>query len=157
MTVAVRGRVPRNAEGKFGETEAQHIQERLHALEVALAGGAPLFTGPSVPTFGRGSPPAGGGGGGTGGGGGGGGGGVTDHGSLTGLADNDHPQYVQHSESAQALPHQHNVDEIAGVERNFVRRLERTAPAVHTHLMTDVLDLRPDSDQFILASRVFGG
>lgn len=154
MTVAVRGRVPRWSGDSASEMAAQHIQERLHALEVALAGPAPQFNSPNTPTFGGGGSSGGGGGG---GGGGGTGTGVTDHGALTGLANNDHPQYIQHGESARAFPHQHNVDEVVGVEHRFIRRLERTSPAAHSHAMIDVVDLRPDSDQFVLASRVFGG
>jgi hypothetical protein len=49
------------------------------------------------------------------------------------------------------------VDEVVGVEHRFIRRLERASPAAHSHAMIDVVDLRPDSDQFVLASRVFGG
>lgn len=156
MTVKVRGRVPRWSKDTAAEQSAQHIQERLHALEVALAGGAPQFMSPSTPTFGSGSPPLGGGGGGViippGGG-----GGVTDHGALTGLGDDDHPQYLKHYESVQGLPHGHGVDDIAGVEQRFVHRLERVVPAPHQHSMKDVADLRPDDVQFVLASRIFGG
>jgi hypothetical protein len=49
------------------------------------------------------------------------------------------------------------VDEVVGVEHRFIRRFERVAPAGHSHLMIDVVDLRPDDAQFILASRIFGG
>ena len=67
MTVSVRGRVPRDKDGKFAEHIAAHIQERLQALERALAGGAPQFTSPGTPAFGSGPIVATGGGGGTGG------------------------------------------------------------------------------------------
>lgn len=67
MTVAVRGRVPRWGKDSAAEMAAQHIQERLQALERALAGGAPQFLSPAAPTFGSGPVVATGGGAGTGG------------------------------------------------------------------------------------------
>ena len=174
MTVAVRGRVPRWAAGDKAEHAAQHIQERLQALERALAGGAPTFLAPSVPIFGGGPVPGGGSGG---GGGGGGGGGVTDHGLLAGLLDDDHPQYVEFGEPLQIGPHQHGPFDVAGLEGRFVNRGERVLPphthgpqdilgsdqrqrvqmVAHPHVMGDVADLRGDDVQFVLASRIFGG
>jgi hypothetical protein len=172
MTVAVRGRVPFNKDGAFTKTEAVHIQERLQALERALAGGAPQFVSPGTPTFGSG-PIIGGGGGG------GGGGGTTpsvaDHGLLTGLGDDDHPQYVEHGESVR--PHQHGPFDVSGLEGRFRQHFEREfrphshtagdilgldggesrAVKPHAHVMGDVADLRPDDWQFVLAQRIFGG
>jgi hypothetical protein len=73
MTVAVRGRVPRDPEKQY--TGAfNNIEARLLALERDNAGGAPLYTSPSTPLFGGGSsgaaPGSGGGSGGSGSGGG---------------------------------------------------------------------------------------
>lgn len=154
MTVVVRGRVPRRKDGKFSDESANNIEQRLLALERDAAGRAPTFVSPTAPTFGGGIVPAPGGGG---PGPGGGGGGVTDHGVLTGLGDHDHLLYVQHGEASLPLPHQHNVEEVVGVDQQYVRRLEKVSPAPHAHRIADVVDLYPDSDQFVLASRVFGG
>lgn len=55
MTVAVRGRVPRDASEKFSEATAVHIQERLQALERHAAGGGNAFASPSYPSFGSGN------------------------------------------------------------------------------------------------------
>lgn len=173
MTVKVRGRVPRWANTPEAETAAQHIQERLHAVEVALAGGAPQFVSPSVPTFGSGPIVAGGGGGG-----GGGGGttttGVTDHGMLTGLTDDDHPQYVEQGDAVK--PHGHGPYDVSGLETRFVNRFERnmsphthgpqdilgydqrqrvqTQP--HVHILADIADVKVDAEM-VLMSRIFGG
>lgn len=172
MTVKVRGRVPTRKDGQFTVTEASHIAERLRALEKALGSGSPEFLSPGTPTFGSGPVVA------PGGGGGGGGGttpGVTDHGALTGLEDDDHPQYVEHGESVR--PHQHGPFDVSGLEGRFrqhferefrphthgagdilgLDRGERSAVKPHAHVMGDVADLRPDDWQFVLAQRIFGG
>lgn len=156
MTVAVRGRVPRWDKTPEADRAAQHIQERLQALERALAGGAPQFTNPTVPTFGSGpivAPGGGGGGGGTGGGstttp------GVTDHGLLTGLADDDHPQYAQQWQDLYPSPHTHDSFDVNGLEGRFIQRGEGVE--VHQHSMADVTDLRANDAQFILAVELFG-
>ena len=171
MSVSVRGKVPSG----WSDQTARHITERLQALERALAGGAQVFLSPSIPTFGTGTvPPSGGGGGG--------GTGVTDHGGLTGLADDDHTQYALRGEPTQAKPHDHQPDDVVGLEQRFIRRGEsaRALPHVHTaeeldldarfyrrgervppnqhnHVMADVSNLRPDDEQFVLAGRMFGG
>ena len=54
MTVAVRGRVPREGEGVYDAHVATHIRERLQALERALAGGNNVFASPTFPSFGSG-------------------------------------------------------------------------------------------------------
>lgn len=151
MSPKVQGRVPT----KWSDATAKHITERLRALEKAVAGGQDVFQSPAVPTFGSGTVT-----GGAGSGGGGGGGtstGVTDHGALTGLLDSDHPQYIVHDERTRAHPHQHTSEDLVGLEHKFLRRLERSPPERHGHIVADVSDLRPDDEQFVLASRMFGG
>jgi len=168
MTVSIRGKVP----SAWNDQTAAHLTERLRALETALAGGRPANTAPAAPAFGPGagvvvvSTPGGGGPS----------SGVTDHGELTGLSDNDHPQYLPRFESV-TPQHTHNSEDIRGVAGRFQERLERRPPAVHTHIpeeivglaqrerrgiephahrMGDVADLRGDDVQFILAGQVFG-
>lgn len=152
MTVAVRGRVPRDPKGQFTEKIATHIQERLQALERAAAGGGAQFTSPTTPTFGGGGPIVAPGGG--GGGGGGGGPTITDHGMLVGLLDNDHPQYLQEMSETHPLPHMHDVSSVSGIERNFVQRGERLVP--HGHNVGDITDLAWNDSQAVLSSRIFG-
>ena len=45
-----------------------------------------------------------------------GGGGVTDHGALTGLSDDDHPQYVLRGDPQHPAPHAHTAADIAGLD-----------------------------------------
>ena len=147
MTVAVKGKVPT----KWDDQTSRHLTDRLQALERALAGGAQVFVAPAIPSFGPGA----------GGGGGGGGGttvvtGATDHGALTGLGDDDHPQYVQHGERV-VFPHQHSNVDLVGLEHSFLPRGVASPPTPHNHLAKDVTDLRPDDEQYVLAHRMFGG
>ena len=175
MTVPLRGNVPKDC----GSQTAQHITERLQALERESAGRGSTYVTPATPTFGAGTVT--GGAGSDGGSGGGTPSGLTDHGALTGLLDDDHPQYAQHGEPTLALPHQHGVDDVPGLEHRFLGRLEkaRALPHTHTpeeldldsrfsrrgermmsphpHIVADISDLRPDDEQFILAFRMFGG
>ncbi len=67
MTVSVRGPVPA---GPWTPHTAQHLTERLKAVEKALGDGSAAFLAPSIPTFGPGTITGGGGstGGGTSGG-----------------------------------------------------------------------------------------
>ena len=102
MTVAVRGRVPRWADDSRAEQSAQHIQERLQALERALAGGAPTFVAPSIPTFGSGPVPAGGSGAGHGAGGG---------GSVP-PPTHTHPELVQNLQPTPPQPHVHRTADV---------------------------------------------
>lgn len=153
MTVAVRGRVPRWSTDEKAEQSAQHIQERLQALERALAGGAPTFVAPAVPIFGGGPVPGGGSGGGGGGGGGIGVPGVTDHGALTGLGDDDHPQYALRLEGTR---HSHATQEIVGMDL-YQQRGESVHAAQHVHSKSEIVDLRPDDEQFVIAGKMFGG
>lgn len=61
---------------------------------------------------------------------GGGGGGVTDHGALTGLADDDHPQYVTHTEGNAAYqPLDSDLTTIAGLAPSDGQVLRRAAGA----------------------------
>lgn len=46
------------------------------------------------------------------------------------------------------------VEELASY---FYLRGERTPSHPHPHLLKEISDLHPDSDQFILANRIFGG
>jgi hypothetical protein len=39
--------------------------------------------------------------------------GITDHGALTGLGDDDHPQYAKEGYPAPVLPHQHMMADVA--------------------------------------------
>ena len=157
MTVAVRGRVPIRQDGRFTDGEATHIAERLQALERAIAGSGSTFLAPSTPTFGSGPIISSGSGAGSGGGGGGGGTGggttVTDHGALTGLEDDDHPQYAGRFDSVK--PHSHGPFDVAGLESRFPNRFERIV-FPHSHMMGDVPDLRPDDAQFVIAGRIYG-
>lgn len=123
MTVPVRGTITASKDGKFTQKHASTIGERLIALEKALAGAGVTVAAPAAPAFGGGvpgpppgvppGPP----------------GGVTDHGALTGLEDNDHPQYVQH--------------------------LQQTPPQNHVHRTSDVVDF--DQWEQVLMGRIFGG
>lgn len=172
MTVSVRGRVP----SEWGEQTAAHITERLQALERATRGVDSGFVAPGVPAFGGGAVP--GGGGSTvppGGGGPGGGGGTTDHGALTGLLDDDHPQYVEQGDAVK--PHAHGPYDVVGLEERFLQHGEhpytphthgqqdilgldqrqRVQTPPHAHNMQDIPDLNPTDVQFILAARIFGG
>lgn len=151
MTVAVRGRVPRWSTDEKAEQSAQHIQERLQALERALAGGAPTFTAPSMPIFGSG--PVSGGGSGGGSGSGTGGGGVTDHGALTGRGDDDHPHYALRLEG---MPHSHAAHEVVGMDL-YQQRGENVHAAQHVHSKAEIVDLRSDDEQFVIAGKMFGG
>lgn len=71
--------------------------------------------------------------------GGGGGGGVTDHGALTGLADDDHTQY--HTDARgdarySALGHGHVISDVTGLQT----ALDGKAAASHTHTATEISD-----------------
>jgi len=140
MSVTVRGRVP----SQWNDQTVAHLTERLRALETAVAGGKGSFTSPAAPPFGPGagvvvvSAPGGGVSG-----------GVTDHGALTGLADNDHPQYLARHEAAQSLPHSHRAEDVSGLEQT------RRPPLPHSHTTADVADFDPW--QQILMTRIFGG
>ena len=149
--VQVRGNLKARPDGKFDDRLAATIGERLIALEKANRGGGSTFVSPAVPAFGGGSPGAPGAPGppgppGTPG--------VTDHGALTGLEDDDHPQYVHRAQGP--VPHVHTAESL-GLDAQFYRRPERVPPQPHSHRMADVADLRPDDAQFVLASRMFGG
>lgn len=133
MSVPVRGKVP----SKWDDQTARHITERFQALERALAGGAPVFLSPAIPTFGSGTVVPGGPGGG--------GGGVTDHGALTGLADDDHPQYALRGEQDTLQPHVHGEHDVRGLENRLVVRGESVRPSAHTHGTQDVVG----SDEFV--------
>jgi hypothetical protein len=63
MTVAVRGRVPHEPEGKFTEGIAAHIAHRLVLLERLAAGNPNAFIAPQFPSFGSGNGTVGSGGG----------------------------------------------------------------------------------------------
>jgi hypothetical protein len=160
-----------NKDGKFTDRLAASIGERLIALEKAVRGTHEPFVTPEIPAYGPGGPGA------TGPPGPPGTPGATDHGALTGLEDDDHPRYAQHEETMHPVPHQHNPGDLAGLDNEFLRRLER-GPALphlhhagevvgldlesqtrtaHTHLTADVVDLRPDDADYILAARIYGG
>lgn len=174
MTVPVRGSIRYDPRGAWLE----EISRRLIALEKASGGTAstaagPTFAAPATPAFGGGSSggPSSGGSSPTG---------TSDHGALTGLQDDDHPQYApvgaaisQHQhvpddivalehrflrrlEPARPLPHGHSAEELQ-LDSRFYRRGERVRPEAHAHVMGDVADLFPNDAQFILASRIFGG
>jgi hypothetical protein len=89
----------------------------------------------------------------SGGGGGGGGGGVTDHGALTGLTDDDHPQYLNNARGdaryAQ-ISHAHTISNITGLQT----ALDGKAAATHTHTISDVGGLQTalDGKQSVLVS-----
>lgn len=146
MSLPVRGSIKFDQSGRWLE----EISRRIIALEKASGGAAPAsptFASPATPAFGGGSS----------------GGssttiitGVTDHGALTGLGDDDHPQYPQRGESAPPLPHVHSPEEL-GLDSRFYRRGERVQPNAHAHTTRDIVDLRPDDAQFVIAARVFGG
>lgn len=175
MTLPVRGPVRANKDGKFDDRLAASIGERLIALEKTVSAAFGEFAAPTAPSFGGGAPGSPGAPGppgtpGTSG--------VTDHGALTGLEDNDHPQYVQQLEPAATRPHTHSPDDVIALDQRFYRRGESARPAPHVHnpedvagldqkaqnqrtphahMMADVADLRPEDAQFILASKMFGG
>lgn len=72
---------------------------------------------------------------------GGGGGGVTDHGALTGLADDDHPQYVTHTEGNAAYqPLDSDLTTIAGLSPTDGQLMRRVAGAwaAYTLSATDI-------------------
>lgn len=74
------------------------------------------------------------------GGGDGGGGGVTDHGALTGLADDDHPQYLTTGRGdARYSPvgHTHPIAGVVGLQA----ALDGKAATTHTHTIPDVVGL----------------
>lgn len=166
MSVTVRGRVP----NEWSPQTALHITERLRALEKAMAGGVEIFRSPAAPPTGPTiivTPGSGGTGGpGTGG--------VTDHGDLTGLLDNDHPQYAQRGERPPI--HGHSSFDVSGLEGRFHLRGEAARPAQHrhnaqdisgldqsppmlrkhVHSQGDISDLSASDTQFILASQIFG-
>lgn len=152
MSVSVRGKVPSG----WNDQTARHITERLQALERALAGGAQTFVAPAIPSFGSGTVPGGGGGSG-----GGSGSGVTDHGALTGLGDDDHPQYQQHVD-VPLRPHQHTTADLVGVEHEFARKAEAFRPHVHPpdefdpHFYRRGERVRPEAHQHVLGVDVTG-
>jgi hypothetical protein len=166
MSVTVQGSVPSD----WNDQTAAHIARRLQALERAFTGASKGFVAPSYPSFGSGVPQGGttiiqGGGG------------VTDHGALTGLLDDDHPQYAPAGQQMSPTPHQHNPDDVAGLEHRFLRRGESARALPHVHSAEEFgfdsrfyrrgervppeahahVELRPDDAQFVLASRMFGG
>ena len=76
---------------------------------------------------------------------GGGGGGVTDHGALTGLADDDHPQY--HTDARgdarySQLGHGHAIADVTGLQT----ALDGKAASSHTHAIADVTGLQTALD-----------
>ena len=149
--VQVRGNLKARPDGKFDDRLAATIGERLIALEKANRGGGSAFVSPTVPAFGGGGPgPAGP----AGAPGAPGAPGATDHGALTGLEDDDHPQYVHREQGA--VPHVHTPESL-GLDSQFSRRFERAQPQAHPHRMADVADLRPDDVQFVISARMFGG
>lgn len=101
MSVPVRGTLRAPKTNREAESLFAQIGERLIALEKAVRGGTGQeILSPEVAPFGPGS------------------GtnvtnvtnvveGETDHGELLGLADDDHPQYVQRGERMHPLPHMH--------------------------------------------------
>jgi hypothetical protein len=172
VSVPVRGTIRAARNGQFTERHAAEIGERLIALERALAGAMPTIVSPAAPAYGAGSVDSttvinnitqtG----------------ETDHGALTGLGDNDHPQYLQHLEPAMPKPHVHGPDDVLSLDQRFYRKGEAARPAPHTHtaqdiagidldrpqpvrphahVAADVADLRPDDAQFVIAARVYGG
>lgn len=145
MSVKVQGRVPT----RWDDSTAKHITERFRALEKAVAGGQDVFRSPATSPFGPGAPGAPGAPGppGTPG--------VTDHGALTGLEDNDHPQYVLHEEQAKPEPHVHGELDVQGLENRFVQRGESVTPHGHVHLMADLADY--NEWEAVLWQRVLGG
>ena len=154
--VPLRGRsVKADRSGKFTDRLASAINERFHAIERALLGtGIPTVPKSSLPGGGTGSGSSGG----SGGGGGGGGGTsptptVTDHGALTGLADDDHPQYAQKGMLMDPKPHVHSTADIIGLldEIGLLMRLQ-----AHTHRVDEIHGAADDS-QVILAGQIFGG
>jgi hypothetical protein len=81
-------------------------------------------------------------------GGGGGGGGVTDHGALSGLGDNDHPQYALADDVATALAgkaassHNQAISTVTGLQA----ALDSKAEAIHAHSVSDVTGLQSQLD-----------
>jgi hypothetical protein len=146
MSVPVRGSIRPDKNNRWLE----EISRRIIALEKASGGAAsvtPTFASPATPAFGSGSS----------------GGssttvitGATDHGALTGKDDDDHPQYHKRGEPAAALPHLHTAEEL-GLDPRFYRRGESVPANPHTHRVTDVVDLRADDEQFVVAGKMFGG
>ena len=167
MAVAVRGRLPSEPAKAF-----QEIQERLIALERDSRNEVQSgFTNPGVPGFGPGLPAVVGGGGSVppppavv----------VSDHGTLIGLLDDDHPQYVEHGDAVK--PHQHTSFDVSGLEDRFVQHFERVSqphthareeivgldpprpqtPMPHSHTVADLADFRTDAE-FVLMMRIYGG
>ena len=140
--VQVRGNIKARQDGKFDDRLAATIGERLIALEKAIRGVGDAFTAPELPAFGSGTPagtpgaPGPPGAPGTPGA-----PGVTDHGALTGLEDDDHPQYVQHEYPAVARPHVHTDADIVGLENRFVQRNETLRASAHAHAASDVVGM----------------
>jgi len=170
VSVPVRGTLHANKEGKFTEQHAAAIGKRLIALEKAWAGASPSYVSPSAPSFGGGAPGTPGAPGAPGAP------GTTDHGALTGLLDDDHPQYVPHGQEAEPNPHLHGAAEIVGLEARFEERIEALSPVPHVHRAEDVrgietpVDYQPaphvhsmndiadfDPAQIMLFVEVFGG
>jgi len=121
--------------GDFTQTVASEIGERLITLEKHASGvvsGTPS-TLPGIPGV-PGSPGLPGAPGAPG---------VSDHGALTGLLDDDHPQYVQHGEQTDATPHVHGAAELYGLEARFEERVEALSAPPHVHLASDVLGIEP--------------
>jgi len=143
--VQVRGSIKARTDGKFDDRLAATIGERLIALEKANRGTAAGFTAPELPAFGPGSPggapgepgPPGPGGG------------VTDHGALTGLEDDDHPQYLQYGYPVMPQAHVHSDEELVRpkldiqLEDSLVARREtldfKNSPTVAWTVEDDVL------------------
>lgn len=176
--VQVRGTIKARADGKFDDRLAATIGERLIALEKAHRGAADEFAAPELPSFGPGSP--GGAPGAPGPPGAPGTPGVTDHGALTGLEDDDHPQYakdgypappqahvhtevdllgvenrfVRRGEIVQAAAHTHDAHHVVGIDAEFVRRGESVRPAAHAHVLGDVADF--GLWEMILWTRILG-
>jgi hypothetical protein len=178
--IPVRGRVP----GQWNDSTAQHLTERLQAIERALSGGAQVFSTPASPAYGAGSGAvvtavagavAGTGPGAVGGG-------VSDHGLLTGLGDNDHPQYslneqgieppimhvhgefdviglesrfVTRGEQVDPLPHPHGIADVRGTENEYVRRNEAALAESHRHMLADIADFQ--LWEMMLWREVYGG
>jgi len=150
VSVPVRGTI-RASEG-FTERVASEIGERLIALEKDARGAGDIYTSPAAPPFGGGAAGAPGtpgapGAPGTPG--------ATDHGALTGLLDDDHPQYAQREEQMDVIPHVHGAGELYGLEGRFAERIEALSTPPHVHATRDIVDFDPA--QIMLFVEVFGG
>jgi len=74
------------------------------------------------------------------------GGGVTDHGALTGLDDDDHPQYHNDARGDarySQLGHGHAISEVT----NLQQELDSKADGTHTHAIADTTGLQAALDQ----------